>query len=192
VLSNAQFESAIKDYNAKLSISDGNISGDQHEKISMLISEFFHFDTAENAKIYTGYVTLLFKNLIRFIGDDFTPLKANITQSITSSRIIDQEISGAYSATTMIAAGKEEYSAFAKRFAKEAYIADESFDDASAGEFLNVCNGLYAVNESNESGIELTLSPQAFQKDCTVTLEKQAFCIPVQFSFGEVEFIVAV
>lgn len=192
VLTNSEFETAINDYKSKLSISNDDISGEQNEKLSSLINEFFHFDTAENAKVYTNYVTLMFKNLIRFIGDDFTPLKANVTRSISSSRIIVQNISGAYSAVTAIAAGKEEYSAFAKRFAKDAYVAEDDFDDASAGEFLNVCNGLYAVNESNESGTELTLFPQEFKRDTEIKLEKNAFCIPVQFSFGEIEFIITV
>jgi hypothetical protein len=192
VLSNSDFESAINSYKSKLSISDDDITGDRGEKLTSLVNEFFHFNTAENAKIYTNYVTLMFKNLIRFIGDDFTPLEAAITKTVQSECIIRQDISGAYEASTLIAAGKEEYAAFAKRFAKDAYVPDSDFDDASVGEFLNVCNGLYAVNESNESGTELNLTPQTFEKNTTVALGKDAFCIPVQFSFGEVEFIIAV
>lgn len=191
-LTNADFESAIKEYRDTLSIADGDISGDQNEKLASLINGFYHFDTAENAKILTNYVTLMFKNLIRFIGDDFTPLEASLAEKVSAPRIIIQNIGGAYSAATVIAAEKAEYSAFAKRFAKDAYVPSDDFDDASAGEFLNVCNGLYAVNESNESGTELTLSPQDFKKDGSVGFDKKAFCIPVQFSFGEIEFAVCV
>jgi hypothetical protein len=192
VLSNGDFETAINEYKDKLSISDDDISGDQSGKLSSLVNEFYHFNTAENAKIYTNYVTLMFKNLIRFIGDDFTPLEASLIKSFNTPRLIRQNIGGAYTASTLIASGTEEYKAFAKRFAKDAYVDDDSFDDASVGEFLNVCNGLYAVNESNESGVELSLTPQEFEKDTEVRFDVNAFCIPVQFSFGEIEFIVAI
>ncbi len=191
VLSNADFETSIKEYKKKLALNDDDISGDQSEKLSALVNEFYHFNTAENAKLYTNYTTLLFKSLIRFIGDDFTPLEANVTKTISTERSVRQDITGAYNGATIIACGKAEYSAFAKRFAKEAYVAAEEFDDASAGEFLNVCNGLYAVNESNESGTEISLTPLTFTKDEDVTLEKDAFSIPVQFTFGEVEFVIS-
>lgn len=192
VLSNSEFESAIKGYKSKYSISDDDISGDQSDKLASLVNEFYHFSTAENAKIYTNYITLLFKGLIRFIGDDFTPLEAYVIKKAAAPRIVSQRICGEYSAYTAIATGADEYSAFAKRFAKEAYVNDAEFDDASVGEFLNVCNGLYAVNESNESGVELSLIPQQFTKNSSEDLTKDAFCIPVQFTFGEIEIIVSI
>ncbi|MGN0632361.1 MAG: chemotaxis protein CheX [Oscillospiraceae bacterium] len=192
VLTNSDFEAAINDYKAELSISDDDISNEQNNKLATLINGFYHLDTIENAKIYTNYVSLLFKSIIRFIGDDFTPLEASRLKRFSSTCIIRQDICGAYNASVLICSGKDEYSAFAKRFAKDAYVPDPSFDDASAGEFLNVCNGLYVVNESNESGTELTLMPQTFAKDEEVVLEKEAVCIPVQFTFGEIEFIISV
>lgn len=191
VLSNADFEKAINEYKKKLALNDDDISGDQSEKLSVLVNEFYHFNTAENAKLYTNYTTLLFKSLIRFIGDDFTPLEASVTRSIAAERTVRQDITGAYSGVTMIACGKAEYSMFSKRFAKDAYIAAEEFDDASSGEFLNVCNGLYAVNESNEFGTEISLTPLTFTKGETLELGRECFSIPVQFTFGEVEFVIS-
>ena len=103
VLSNADFEKAINEYKKKLALNDDDISGDQSEKLSVLVNEFYHFNTAENAKLYTNYTTLLFKSLIRFIGDDFTPLEASVTRSIAAERTVRQDITSAYSRVTMIA-----------------------------------------------------------------------------------------
>ncbi len=189
-LTNSDFEDAINSYKSKLSIDDDDLAGDQNDRLIELVKEFFHFGTTQNAKLYSNYATLLFKSLIRFIGDDFTPLEASIIKDTDTPRAVRQDITGAYNAITIIAAGKEEYSAFAKRFAKDAYVPDPEFDDASAGEFLNVCNGLYAVNESNESGVEISLTPLNFTKDEKLTIGKECFSIPVQFTFGEVEFII--
>ena len=52
--------------------------------------------------------------------------------------------------------------AFAERFAKESFTEVDDFVNATAGEFLNVNDGLFVVNESNEHGVELTLTPQEF------------------------------
>ena len=188
-ITNAEFETAINDYKSKLSLTNDDISSDQNNKLSELVSDFFHFDTAENAKLYTNYVTLLFKSIIRFIGDDFTPLEASISRSVCAEKTVAQNITGAYGALTAICADKDVYTVFAKRFAKDAYIASDEFDDASVGEFLNVLNGLYAVNESNESGTELSLAPLSFSEK--VESEKNFFAIPVQFTFGEAQFIVS-
>ena len=60
------------------------------------------------------------------------------------------------------------------------------------GEFLNVNNGLFVVNESNQSGIELNLDPQDYEHNSKVKFANKAFCIPVAFAFGEVEFFISV
>ncbi len=45
---------------------------------------------------------------------------------------------------------------------KESFTEVDDFVNATAGEFLNVNDGLFVVNESNEHGVELTLTPQEF------------------------------
>ncbi len=190
-LTNAEFESAINSYKASLSLTDDEISGDQNEKLADLVSEFYHFSTTQNAKLYTNYVSLLYKSLVRFVGDDFTPLEAAIRKSVTAQKGVSQSIGGAYTGFTGICASKSDYRAFAKRFGKDAYFEADEFDDACVGEFLNVCNGLYAVNESNETGTEITLTPLTFVTDGKLDPGKESFSIPVQFTFGEIEFIVA-
>ena len=78
----------------------------------------------------------------------------------------------------------------AERFSKESFTEIDDFVDATIGEFLNVVDGLFAVNESNEYGVELTMNPQEIIKDTKVELSKSGFCIPVQFLFGTVDFII--
>lgn len=190
-LSNAEFETYINEYREHNQINDDDISDGQSDKLAQLVSEFYHFSTSQNAKLYTKYVSLLLKSLIRFVGDDFTPLDASPARSSSGELTIRQDITGAYRGITAISAGVEEYKTFAKRFAGEAYVPDPEFDDASVGEFLNVCNGLYAVNESNDSGVEISLTPLTTAKNEEMKFDKEVFSIPVQFTFGEIEFLVA-
>ena len=190
-LTNAQFERAIKDYKEKNQLSEEDISKQKADKLSKLITDFYHFESAENARIYTSYVTLLFKNIIRFIGDDFTPLEAFIVREFDAKYLIKQEITGDFVGETCIASDREEYLEFAERFAKEKFTEVDDFVNETVGEFLNVINGLFVVNESNENGVELSMTPQIKISNSVITFEKPAFCIPVAFSFGEIDFFIS-
>lgn len=191
-LTNAEFESAISAYKAHYQLSDDDISNNQNDKLSAIVKDFFHFNTAENARIYTEYVTLLFKNIIRFIGDDFTPLEASVVNSADAEYIVRQRIHGKYDADVCIACSKAEYIDFAERFSKEELSEANDYVNEIVGEFLNVNNGLFVVNESNQLGIELSLDPQTYLNNGTVGFANPAFCIPVAFAFGEIEFIISI
>ena len=190
VLTNSQFESAINAYKAETQFSDEDMNDNQNEVLSRVINDFYHFDSAENARIYTDYVTLLFKNVIRFIGDDFTPLKSRMVREYQAKNFVKQEFSGSYNSVACICADNDAYKGLAERFSKESFTEIDDFVDATIGEFLNVVDGLFAVNESNEYGVELTMNPQEIIKDTKVELSKSGFCIPVQFLFGTVDFII--
>lgn len=192
IMSNSQFEKAINDYKTNHSLSDEDLSNDQNTKLSQLISEFYHFETSENAKAYTAYLTLLFKNIVRFVGDDFTPLEASIIRDMDANYYVSQSISGNISCNTAIEAEEYQYLKFASRFAGEDITDIGEFAHASVGEFLNLHNGLFTVNLSNDFGVELNLSPQEYCDHEKKIFGNSAFCIPVSFSFGIVNFIISI
>lgn len=190
-LSNFDFEKSIKEYRENYEIDDDK-TDKQGETISKLISSFYHFGTAQKAKINTDYVEFLLKNIIRFIGDDFTPLECMTVSEIEARHIVTQKIQGEqYESLTGICGGITEYVEIAGRFAKEKFTEVDDFVIASMGELLNVINGLFAVNESNYYGFELTMQPQEYCESGKVTFSKPAFCIPIVFGFGEVDFIIS-
>lgn len=191
-LTSAQFESAINDYKAKYLLSDEDMNRNQADKISKLIEDFYHFGTAENARICTQYAIMLLKNIIRFIGDDFTPLEAFVVSEFESKYIVNQNIEGEkFNGKICIASDKAEYIELAQRFAKEEFNEVDDFVNATVGEFLNVVNGLFVVNTSNENGVELSLTPQELISTGKVTFPAPAFCMPIAFSFGEIDFIIS-
>lgn len=191
VLTNAQFEQAIKDYKTDNELTDSDLEGSQNESLSKLVTEFYHLEEAANARMLSEYVTMMFKNIIRFIDGDFTPLEAMVIREFDAETLIEQRITGTYDAVTCITADKDVYSEFAKRFAGDSFGDITGLENETVGEFLNVVNGLFAVNQSNEGGAELTMTPQKATENSKVTFEKPAFCIPVVFSFGEVDFIIS-
>jgi len=190
-MNNAQFEKAIADYKAKYKITENELSSDKKEALQSVISEFYHFDTLKNADIFNEYILLLYNNIIRFIGDDFTPLEANVINNYKCNELISQNISGDFSAYTAIEADPTAFVSFASRYAGEELGEVNEFSVATVGEFLNLHNGLFSVNMSNSNELELKLTPQTAKQNITLNLQGSAFCIPLIFPFGTVNFILS-
>ncbi|MBQ2824000.1 MAG: chemotaxis protein CheX [Oscillospiraceae bacterium] len=192
VMSNAQFEQALASYKAENGISDADFINIDDNNTNKLVAHFYKFKDDSNVKYLTGYLTLLLKNLVRFIGDDFTPMDADYVQDRVLSECIGQKISGAVDAMTVIEADSETAVKFASRFAKEEITEYDDYAQACLSEFLNLHNGLFAVNVSNEEGNELSLDPQAYYDTLNLSELKNAYVVPVCFSFGTVNFVISI
>ncbi|NCC86443.1 MAG: chemotaxis protein CheX [Clostridia bacterium] len=188
-ITNSVFEQSINNYKKEYKITnDDFIYEDNNNDV---ISKLYDLNSFSNPENYTYYITLLFKNLIRFIGDDFTPLNSNNTTSVsTLKNVAIQKVCGDFSVLTAIEADDATYIEFASRFAKENLSIIDDYTNASVSEFLNLHNGLFTVNMSNEREIELELNPQDVFANKEANL-KNAIIIPVDFVFGKVNFIIA-
>ena len=190
-LTNSQFSNALSDYKLKYKIkSDLNFNETSDTMIS-IVSEFYHFGNANCTKAVTEYISLLLKNIIRFIGDDFTPLEATLINNFKCRTVTSQQINGKFSAFTAIEAEDSIFAEFASRFAKETITQADDYAAAVVGEFINLNNGLFTVNMSNNYDIELELQPQNTDHDTVLDLKASAFCIPLVFTFGTVNFIIS-
>lgn len=190
-LTNAGLAEAVASYKKENSLTDLDLAEEKNDKLRQMVSEFYHFETSDNAKFYTEYVTLLFRNLTRFIGDDFMPLEAEIINRFACTRSVTQRITGEGNFLTTVDADEPAYLKLAERFAGEELGGSLEYADAIVGEFLNQHNGLFIVNLSNEFGEEYTLTPQTCYGSTVCEFPEIAFYIPVQFPFGKLNFIIA-
>lgn len=189
-MTNSQFEQALICYKQENSISDNDFNDGSDEAAARLVKRFYNFSGAANSAYMTSYVSLLFKNLIRFIGDDFTPMDAKPVTGEIADCVV-QRITGGMSAITIIDADNATMVEFASRFAKEELTEADEYTQACVSEFINLHNGLFAVNMSNDNGIELKLEPQCIVDAMDIGELKNACVIPVCFSFGTVDFIIS-
>lgn len=192
VLTNAQFEKALNDYKNFNELSESDLNGDKTDKLDKIVTDFYKVEGNENAERYTTYLTLLFKNLIRFVGDDFTPMSASVIEKAVYENTVSQKILAENStAFTSICCDTDVYIKFAERFSEEKLDTADDFVNATVGEFLNLHNGLFVVNQSNEYGNEMTLDPQEFIYNTEMAFDKIAIDVPVAFSFGTVHFVLS-
>lgn len=189
-MTNAQFEEALSSYKKEYSITDDDLKNESEDSVRKLMAKFYGFDAGEKS-LMSEYVYLLFKNIIRFIGDDFTPAEAHGIEGGVS-RCVSQAVKGEnVDAVTAITGTEQALIGFASRFAKEELSANDEYTQACVSEFLNLHNGLYTVNISNDLGTELTLSPQEYSVTKSASELPEACVIPLSFPFGTMEFILS-
>lgn len=189
-MTNAQFESALNAYKEENSLSDADMNDANESSVLKLVNKFYNFTSDSDSEYMSDYVSLIFKNLVRFIGDDFTPVDPfALTGPINN--VVLQNISGGKNMTTLIYAEKPTLEVFASRFAKEELIDDEEYIQACVSEFINLHNGLFAVNVSNDTGVELQLEPQCYYPSMDIKGLSKACVVPVNYPFGTINFVVA-
>lgn len=185
-----QFEKALNQYKAEHGLSDTQFKALQNDSIVEIVTLFYAFNEKKNSSMYRDYFTLLFKNLIRFIDKDVRPEKPQAVEEYKYDWIAFQEIKGEINLFTCIAADENVFINFGGKYANEPFDAVDDMTKASVGEFLNMQNGIFLVNMSN-GDIELEMTPQETSTRKRLVNLKPAYCIPLYFPFGKLDFIIS-
>ena len=84
---------------------------------------------------------------------------------------------------------KEAAIAFACRYAGESFSEFDEYVQASLDDFLNLHNGLFLVNMSNDMGVELQLEPPMEETGGLLSFKEGTFLFPILYPFGMIYFI---
>lgn len=188
-ITHAEFEKLLNEYQFEFEINNLDFANDTHEKISSLITSFYNFPgTEEEKERCVSYLNLFFFNLLRFIGEDFTPLRAASFPEYPTNFCVSQEITGPFSASTALDMNHATAIAFASRYADESFEEFDEYVSASIEDFLNLHNGLFTVNMSNEFSIELGLAPPKAKQERILSYPSMFF-VPIIFPFGTMNLI---
>ena len=82
--------------------------------------------------------------------------------------------------------------AFATRYTSEAYDEYNEFVDASLEDFINLHNGLFIVNASNDHSNELTIGVLEHENDSLITFDNKAYHFPIYYPFGIVHYVIEI
>lgn len=183
---------ALTDFKEKYRLEEfENISLLQSTKINILINNFYKLSGLSNPEMFIKLLTLLFNNITRFIGRDFTPyIEYTLTEPINGS-YISQNITGAFTAHTAITGETDALIEFASRYAETEFDCIDEYVIASLQDFLNLHNGLFTVNISNQNGLELSLTPPVVSEGHALDENTTIYCIPIGFPFGTINFIIS-
>ena len=160
VIDTHEWERLVVDYISETEINELDFDEDARERINNMFYGFIENRRENPIEEYKStYTTLLFNNLIRFVGDDFTPLRGEDFPEYPTEFCISQEIHGKYHIKLYIDMPKETCIEFASRYVGDEFKEFDEYVEASVMDFANLHNGLFCVNESNTDNVELTLDP---------------------------------
>lgn len=189
VIDNERLQSLIIDYQSENEICESDYSNETREVIDRLVENFFVVTERALSTYELSFIRLLFNNLVRFIGDDFTPTCPCLCQEYPTNYCVSQKIEGRFSIRTYLDMPESTCIAFASRYVGESFDSFDEYVQASIEDFLNLHNGLFSVNMSNEYGIELQLEVPNNETSELLTFEKESYLLPIIYPFGTIYFV---
>ncbi len=190
IISYSDLQTYILDYEADNELYDMDFNEETRDKILQLIQKFFLMAEIPVNDFSLIYMELLFNNLVRFIGDDFTPLSPIPCQEYPANYCVLQKMHGAINCHARIDMTKDVAIAFASRYAKAEFDDFDEYVQASLEDFINLHNGLFMVNMSNSYSIELDLEPPEAIEGETLHLSPSTFVMPIVYPFGTFHLII--
>jgi len=137
---------------------------------------------------YSGYLALFARNLMRFVDRNFVLEHARPVGEFPFELLVHQRLLGLQDIFTGVAGPRAAVAGFVERYAKLESPGPELIGDG-LGEFLNVHNGLFATNISNNH-VKLDLDVPRFHTGGTLRLEGALYTVPFNLPFGEFHLLV--
>ena len=181
-ISYEELQTLVLDYEAENEMYDIDLNIESKEKITQLIERFFLVAEVPITEYSIMYMELMFNNLVRFIGDDFTPLTPIPCDEFPVNYCVSQRIHGKVNCISRVDMEEDVAIAFASRYAKTTFTEFDEYVQASIEDFINLHNGLFMVNMSNEHSIELSLDPPSVDTTEALSLSSTTF-MPVIYPF---------
>lgn len=142
----------------------------------------------KNVELYCDYIALFLRSIVRFL--DTSPLlMANATNEQQNRWSVSQSMTGDITLHSSFSADDGVLLELARRYSGEEFNEMNELALDSAGEFLNVTNGLFCINLSN-LGLDLDLHPQMFARDDDFGARPQ-YAVAIDTSFGRINLVVA-
>ena len=132
---------------------------------------------------------VIFRSIVRLVSTDLNLKKGYLTSDYQMDIHAIQAMKGDYNAATAFSGDDKGILALAEGFAKEFFneVSIDALD--SAGEFINIANGLFATAKSYE-GMEINLEPPTYSKDPVEISGSSLYIVPIEINQQELSLII--
>lgn len=188
-LNNQQLQDLIIDYQSQNELGAFGYSNETVDSINHMVENFFVLTERSLSPYEISFFHLLLNNLIRFIGDDFTLVPPSLCKEYPTNYCISQDTVGDFTIRTYLDIPESTSIAFASRYVGDSFSEFDEYVQASLEDFLNLHNGLFIVNMSNEYSMELSLEPLMAHTEDLLTFETETYLLPIVYPFGTIHFV---
>lgn len=192
VFSYTEFENILTDYRSQTEFLDLELNEENKNDFHRLIDGFSIISEAAIPDFGKSYLELLYSNFVRYIGDDFASLPPSICTEFATECCVSQTIEGHYVINTYLNMDADTALAFAERYSGESYTEVDEYVIASIEDILNLHNGLFIVNASNDSSNELSIGVIEHHPNTIINFAGTTFLFPICYPFGVVYYIMEI
>lgn len=189
IISNEQLQNLIIDYQSENELEAYEYSAETLDIIEHMVEKFFVLAEHSLSQHEVSFFRLFLSNLVRFIGDDFTLVPPILCNEYPTNYCVSQRVNGDFSVSCYLDMPKSTCIDFASRYVGETFTEFDEYVQASIEDFLNLHNGLFTVNMSNDFSVELTLDPPTVEQADLLTFEEESYLLPIIYPFGTLYFI---
>lgn len=187
-----EFENILADYRSQTEFLDLELNDENRNDFHRLVEDFSIVSETAIPDFGKSYLELMFNNFVRYIGDDFSTLPPTLCTEFATECCVSQTIEGSYVVNTYFNMDEATALAFAERYSGEAYNEVDEYVTASIEDMLNLHNGLFIVNASNERLNELSIGVIGHHPNTIINFETTTYLFPICYPFGIIYFIMEI
>lgn len=192
VFSYEEFENIFTDYRSQTEFMDMELNEENKNDFKTMIDNFSILSEAAIPDFGKSYLELMYNNLVRYVGDDFTTLPPSYCTEFPAERCVSQIIEGHYIVNTYLSMDEATAIEFASRYSGEYFDEFNEYVSAAIEDLLNLHNGLFIVNASNDNSNELTIGVIEFHDNTILNFDCPTILFPIYYPFGIIYFIMEV
>lgn len=186
------FENILTDYRSQTEFFDLELNEDNRNDFHRLVEDFAILSETAIPDFGKSYIELLYNNFVRYIGDDFSSLPPSFYSEFPTDNCVSQTIEGNYVINTYFNMDDATAIAFAERYSGETFDEVNEFVIAAMEDVLNLHNGLFIVNASNDRLNELSIGVIEQHPNTILSFPNTTSVFPICYSFGIVYFIMEI
>lgn len=187
-----EFENVLTDYRSDSAFLEMELTDENVNDYNDMVETFSVISEAAIPEFGKYYLELLFSNFVRYIGDDFSSLPPSVCSEFPTECCVSQTIHGSYTINTYFSTDISSAIEFANRYSGESYSEYDEYVSAAVEDLLNLHNGLFIVNASNNRSDELTIGTIQHHNDTILTFNNPTYLFPICYSFGIIYFIMEI
>lgn len=179
------FQEEIELYKLAHGLNDDQFEAIKKGDVDVVMTAFLAFEKTGMSKFYIDFVTLFVKNIIRFVDTNVYVNRVEKVDSIAYKHFFKQDIKGKETMFTGYSADTNALLDIASKHAEEEFSELDEYPLDSANEFLNLTNGLFIVNMSDE-GEEMELTVQEHITNASLSVKEVMYRIPINIPSGTI------
>jgi len=187
-----EFENIFTDYRSQTEFMDLELNENNKIDFENLLESFSILSEAAIPQFGKSYLELLFNNFVRYIGDDFYTLPPSFCTEFPTERCVSQTIEGNYLVNTYFSMDEATAIEFATRYSGEYFDEYNEYVSAAIEDLLNLHNGLFIVNASNERSNEFSIGIIGFHENEILEFDHPTILFPICYPFGIIYFIMEI